>query len=136
MKKEEAKQLNGLVLAYMGDTVFESFVREIIIAGTASGHVIDMHKNSIKIVNCKTQSKFIDYLDEFLTDEEKYIIKRGQNTKSHSVPKNADRLTYQRATGFEALIGYLHLSEQTERLGEIFDRLRPQIETILKETKK
>lgn len=130
---EKAKQMNGLALAYIGDTVFEDFVREIVIFTSKSNSVFDFHKKTIRVVNCKTQCKYLLKMIEegFLTEDEIYMSQRGKNCKAHTVPKNADRKTYMEATGFECLIGYLYVTGNS-RLKEILEYLR---EDIIKEIK-
>ena len=110
--QSEAKLMNGLTLAYIGDAVFEVYVREKLISEYPNLNVFELHKKAIKVVNCNNQSKVLDNLikNDILTEDELYIVKRGKNCKSRSIPKNADRKTYMEATGFEALIGYLYLT--------------------------
>lgn len=118
MKKEEVLQFSSLVLAYMGDAVYEKYVREYVIK---QGHCNNglLHKKSIKYVSAKGQASALKKLEEILTEEEKDVVRRGRNSNPHSTAKNADIVEYKYATGFEALIGYLYLTEQTERLEEI-----------------
>lgn len=112
LEPKEAKQMNGLTLAYIGDAVFEIFVREKLISEYPNLNVFELHKKAVKIVNCNNQSRILGNLieKEFLTEDELYIVKRGKNCKARSIPKNADRKTYMEATGFEALVGYLYLT--------------------------
>lgn len=121
MKKEEVLQLSPLVLAYMGDAVFEKYIREYVIK---SGHFNNgqLHKQSIKYVSAKGQSELLKKIDSILTDEEKDIVRRGRNSNPHSTAKNADIVEYKYATGFEALIGFLYLTEQEERVEEIIEK--------------
>ena len=81
-----------------------------------------LHKKSIKFVSAKAQCSILKELEEFLTEEEQDIVRRGRNANPHSTAKNADIVEYKYATGFEALIGFLHLSEQKERLNEILEK--------------
>ncbi len=118
--KVDEKQLNSLALAYMGDAVFEIYVRRHLIQ---SGKVRpnDLHREATHYVSAKAQSQMIhQFLDsEELTEEEVAVVKRGRNAKSGTVPKNTDVQTYRYSTAFEALIGYLFLSGKEERLEEI-----------------
>ncbi|MDF1509178.1 Mini-ribonuclease 3 [Robertmurraya sp. DFI.2.37] len=116
----EVKQLNSLALAYMGDAVFEVYVREHLIQnGRVKPH--HLHKEATKYVSAKAQAKIIRHFLEqrLLTEEEIAVVMRGRNAKSGTVPKNTDVQTYRYGTAFEALIGYLYLLKKEERLDEI-----------------
>ena len=119
--KEEAKQLNPLQLALIGDGVYEIFVRNHILANNIDLSAHKIHVEAIKFVKAKSQSLIMHEIESELTDEEEYIYKRGRNAKSATVPKNADVRDYRMATGFEALVGYLYLIGETERLEFIFE---------------
>jgi len=119
VSEKEVDLLNPLILAYIGDAVYEVYVRTYLI-GTMKVTVHKLHTSSIKFVKAKAQSDIIHYLDDKLTDEEKDIVRRGRNAKSGTIPKNADVTEYKYATGFEALMGYLYLKGRHERLEEIF----------------
>lgn len=118
MKKEDALQYSSLVLAYMGDAVYEKYVREYVIKQGLCNNGI-LHKKSIKYVSAKGQCEVLKKIEERLNDDEKDVVRRGRNSNPHSSAKNADIVEYKYATGFEALIGYLYLSEQTDRLNEV-----------------
>ena len=115
----DIRMYNPLVLAYIGDSVYDTFVRTMLVAG-GSIQVDKLHKRAIKFVQAKAQAAIVESLQEILTDDEKDIVRRGRNTKSNTVPKNADINDYRYATGFEALIGYLYLVGDIPRLKEIF----------------
>lgn len=118
--KLDVKQLNSLALAYMGDAVFESYVREDLLQnGNVRPH--QLHKEATKYVSAKAQATIIHYfLDEkLLTDDEVAVVMRGRNAKSGTIPKNTDVQTYRYGTAFEALIGYLYLLKEQERLDEL-----------------
>ncbi len=118
MKKEEVLQYSSLVLAYMGDAVYEKSVREHVVKqGVCKNGTL--HKKSIKYVSATGQSYAVKMLEEKLTEEELAVVKRGRNANPHSSAKNADIVDYKYATGFEALIGYLYLTEQFERVEEV-----------------
>lgn len=120
MKKEDALQYSPLVWAYMGDAVYEMYIREYMInQGLCKNGLL--HKKSIKFVSAKAQCAILKELEEMLTEEERDIVRRGRNANPHSTAKNADIVEYKYATGFEALIGFLHLTEQKERLDEILE---------------
>jgi ribonuclease III family protein len=107
-----------LTLAYMGDAIFEIFVREYLI-GQAQTSVHDLHRRAISYVNAASQARMIRALAEHLSPEEADMVRRGRNQKSGTVPKNADPGEYRYATGFETLLGWLYYKNQTERLMEV-----------------
>ena len=115
-------EINVLVLAYLGDTIYENYVRKYLIQ-TGIGNVNDLQTASISYVSAKAQAKFLTDLVEknFFTEEELLVVKRARNYKSRSHPKNCDILTYKHATGLEALIGYLDLMQRRDRLDEIMN---------------
>ena len=116
MDKIKLITMSPLVLAYLGDTVYESYIREHLIRQNINRKVPPLHKLAIQYSKAKAQATIIHELEDELTEEEMKIFKRGRNQKSHTAPKNADIIDYKYATGFEALIGYLYLSEDKERL--------------------
>ena len=116
MDKIKLITMSPLVLAYLGDTVYESYIREHLIRQNINRKVNNLHKLAIQYSKAKAQATIIHELEDELTEEEMKIFKRGRNQKSHTAPKNADIIDYKYATGFEALIGYLYISEDKERL--------------------
>lgn len=120
--ESDVRMLNPLVLAYIGDSVYDTFVRTLLISG-GSGQVAKLHKLAIEFVKAKAQADILEKISEMLTEEEKDIVRRGRNTKSATIPKNADISDYRYATGFEALIGFLYLTGQIDRLIEIVRRI-------------
>ncbi len=114
----DAGMYSPLVLAYVGDAVYEIMIRTKIVNG-GSVQVNKLHKRSAGLVKAETQAKIIMALEEELTAEEHAVYKRGRNAKSYTMAKNASMSDYRKATGFEALIGYLYLSEQHHRLVEL-----------------
>ncbi|WHH61398.1 ribonuclease III domain-containing protein [Petroclostridium sp. X23] len=121
IKKEHGinpSQYSPLVLAYIGDAVYEVYIRTMLIKkGNMPVH--KLHRQATLYVKAKAQSDTIHRIEGYLTGEELAVFKRGRNAKSGTVPKNADINDYRHATGFEALLGYLYLSNNTERLMEI-----------------
>lgn len=118
---QEPKEFSALALAYVGDAVFEMLVRTKVLSwGNAPVNVLN--KKARGIVNAKAQSDMYFRIEEFLTDEEKGVFRRGRNAKSHTVPKNADIMDYRHATGLESLFGYLYLCGNMERAIELFDK--------------
>ena len=117
--KEEARMLNPLQLAFVGDGVYETFIRNYILSKNKELSAHKLHVEAIKYVKAHAQSELIRRLESDLDEEEMYIYKRGRNAKSATVPKNAEVAEYRAATGFESLIGYLYLIEDKERLNYI-----------------
>ena len=118
----QTKEINVLVLAYLGDTVYENYIRKYLISKNIA-HVNDLQKEAVKYVSAKSQAKFLTELVDknFFSEEELTIIKRARNYKNKSHPKNCDIITYKYATGLEALIGYLELEGQHKRIEEIMN---------------
>ncbi|QED45925.1 Mini-ribonuclease 3 [Cytobacillus dafuensis] len=119
-QKIDEKQLNSLALAYMGDAVFEIYVRRHLIqCGKVRPN--QLHREATHYVSAKAQSAIIHQMldSDWLTEEEIAVVKRGRNAKSGTVPKNTDVQTYRYGTAFESLIGYLYLSGNEERLEKI-----------------
>lgn len=113
-----AREYSPLALAYIGDGVYEIFIRTYVIEkGNTS--VNKMHRMSKDLVCAAAQEKIYRVIEPILTEEEHQVIKRGRNAKSASSPKNADIRTYRCATGFEALIGYLYIDGQIQRIKEL-----------------
>lgn len=118
ISQKEINSYSPLTLAYLGDAVFEIIIRTIIVE-KKSGTVKSLHRQSSDLVNAKAQAELISRIMNTLTEQEISIYKRGRNAKSHSVAKNADIHDYRSATGFEALMGYLYLNGEMERLLEL-----------------
>ena len=115
-------EINSLVLAYLGDTIYENYVRRFLIhQGIA--HVDELQKQAIKFVSAKSQAFYLQKMidENFLSEEDLVIVKRARNYKTTSHPKSCDIVTYKYATGLEALIGYLDLSEEKNRISEIMN---------------
>jgi len=135
MEKKDAINLNPLTLAFIGDSTFENFVRERIIRRGTASLPHKLHLEAIRYVKAANQSYIMEVIESGLSEEEAYIYKRGRNMKSMTVPKNAKVLDYRRATGFEALIGYLFLIGEEERLMEIMELSAKAVEERQEETK-
>lgn len=120
--KDEARRLNPLQLALVGDGVYEVFIRDYILSNNTELSAHKIHRKAIGYVKAKSQSDIMHNIEELLTEEESYIYKRGRNAKSATVPKNADVRDYRMATGFEALVGYLYLINDKERLEFVFNK--------------
>lgn len=112
---KDPKQLNPIVLAYIGDAVYEVFIRQYVIS-QANHRPNHLHRLSTKHVSAKAQAKSLQVWMPLLTEEETDIVRRGRNAKSGTTAKNADVLEYRHSTAFESLIGYLYYTKQFERL--------------------
>ena len=117
-------EINVLVLAYLGDTIYENYVRHYLI-NKGIGNVNDLQTASINYVSAKNQAKFLDELmnEDFFTEEEISVIKRARNYKSNSHPKNTDIITYKHATSLEAVIGYLDLINKKDRIDLLMGKI-------------
>lgn len=110
--------LPPLTLAYMGDAVYELFVRKRLLE---RGHVRvgDLHKQAVRYVRAKAQAQAIAELHPTLSEQEQDVVRRGRNAKSHSAPKGSDAAEYAASTSFETLAGYLYLAGRYDRLEEV-----------------
>lgn len=121
-KKQDFLQLNGLALAYVGDAIYEIYIRDYLIRqGQTKPNML--HRMATQYVSAKGQCYLMQEMltANLLSDEEITMYKRGRNAKSHTSAKNADITTYRIATGFESLMGYLHLTNEKERLEFLVD---------------
>ncbi len=120
--KQEVELMSPLTWAYIGDAVYELFIRNKLINETnLKPH--KLHIEAIKYVKAKSQAEKLNEIYETLTDEEKDIVRRGRNTQNHHLPKNSNVQEYMYSTAFEALIGYLYLTKQHTRLKEILEKV-------------
>ena len=117
-------EINVLVLAYLGDTIYENYVRHYLI-GKGIGNVNDLQTASINYVSAKSQARFLEKLmeEDFFSEDEVNVIKRARNYKSNSHPKNTDIITYKHATGLEAVIGYLDLIGKKDRIDLLMNKI-------------
>ncbi|MGT2712133.1 Mini-ribonuclease 3 [Streptococcus oriscaviae] len=121
--------INGIALAFEGDAVFAMYIRRhLIFKGLTKPN--KLHSEANKYVSARAQASLISALLEaqLLTEKEEEIYKRGRNAHSYTKAKNADVVTYRMSTGFEAVIGYLHMTDQTERMEELIDWCIEQVE--------
>ena len=119
-EKEEINLMSPLVWAYVGDSVYELYIRTYLINKTKlKAH--DLHVKAIGYVKAKSQADALKKINEYLSEEEKDIVRRARNTQNHHLPKNADPSDYMYSTAFEGFIGYLYLTKQNERLKEILE---------------
>lgn len=119
----DINNINVIVLAYLGDAIYEMYIRESLI-NKGINKVERLQEESVKYVSAKGQAKILDNLiiTGILNEEETDIVKRGRNYKRSAHPKNTDIVTYKYATGFETLIGYLYLTNK-DRLNEILNQI-------------
>lgn len=119
--KEEIQLLSPLTWAYVGDCVYELYIRTNLVNNTKlKPHA--MHVEAIKKVKASSQAQTLQKIENILTEEEKDIVRRGRNAENHHLPKNSNVHEYMYATAFEALIGFLYLTKQDERLKEILEK--------------
>lgn len=118
LKENDIKSYSPLTLAYIGDAVYEIIIRTIVISD-GNTQVNKMHKKSSNLVKAETQANIVKSIMDKLNEEELAYYKRGRNAKSYTSAKNASISDYRMATGFEALIGYLYLTGQNERMTEL-----------------
>ncbi len=121
-KKVNPKQLSPLNIAFIGDCVYEMLVRETLVTD-ANRPVNDLHRESVKFVSAKAQTAAFEKIKDILTEEEMAVYKRGRNAKVGHSPKSATEGEYHCATGVEALFGYLYLTEQLDRIKELFSEI-------------
>lgn len=117
MDKQSANQYSPLTLAYIGDCVYELYVRSYLIKD-ANHNVNKLHKTATTYVCSKAQTEFFRKVEHLLTEDELSVFKRGRNTKSH-VPKNSNMGEYRIATGVEALVGYLYINGEKQRICDL-----------------
>ncbi|WP_247948961.1 Mini-ribonuclease 3 [Streptococcus gordonii] len=128
--------INGIALAFEGDAVYSMYIRRhLIFQGLTKPN--QLHREATKYVSAKAQANLISLMLEegILTEKEEDIYKRGRNANSHTKAKNADIVTYRMSTGFEAVMGYLHMTEEIERLGELIDWCIKRVEEAAHEIK-
>lgn len=122
----EVNLMSPLVWAYVGDSVYDVFVRNELVNKTKlKPH--KLHIASIKYVKAEKQAEILRNIYDNLTDEERDIVRRGRNAENHHLPKNASVQDYAYSTAFEALIGYLYLSKKDERLKEILSEIKVEV---------
>lgn len=119
--EKKINELSPLTWAYVGDAVYELYIREILVNKTKyKPH--KLHLESIKYVKASSQANILHKLEDELNDKEKEIVRRTRNTKNHHLPKNAEINEYMYSTAFEGLIGYLYLTKQEVRLKELLEK--------------
>lgn len=118
MQEVDVKTYSPLVLAYMGDCIFDLVIKSLVI-NQGNKQVQKLHKETSQIVQASSQSKMMRVIQEHLTEEEHAVYKRGRNSKTVTPAKNQSVTDYRRATGFESLVGYLYLKKEWKRMLEL-----------------
>jgi ribonuclease-3 family protein len=118
--EHKANEYSPLALAYIGDAVYEIFIRTYVL-NKGNAPVNKLHKASREMVRASAQAKLYYIIEPELSEEEKDVLRRGRNAKSISTPKNADMTEYRHATGLEALIGYLYIQGNINRISQLID---------------
>lgn len=130
----DTSMMDGAALAFIGDAVYEIYVRKHVLAEAGSRHqsmalkVDALHHGTVQFVNAEAQACAIKTMTDDLTEEEQAVVRRARNHKPHSVPKHADVMDYKWATAFEALVGYLYLTGETEEMERVIRRAITVIE--------
>ncbi|MBO6047063.1 MAG: ribonuclease III [Erysipelotrichaceae bacterium] len=124
--------MNALTLAYLGDAVFEVYIRNYLIVDKGITKPNDLQKAAVQYVSAYAQAGFMKEAlkNDWLSEEEVRIYKRGRNTKGHGV-KNKTTLTHNQSSGFEAIIGHLYLLEEHERIGEIVNMYKQYVDSLI-----
>lgn len=118
LENTDIRTYSPLTLAYIGDGIYELIIRTILVE-KGNTQVNKLHQRASRLVKASAQSQMVQTLTPHLTEEELSVFRRGRNAKSFTMAKNATMSDYRRATGFEALMGYLYLTEQWERMLEL-----------------
>ena len=126
----DLKKVSSQTLAFIGDAIYNVYIRTYL-ASISNEQTGKLHVKSIKYVSAKAQSKTIDLIYDILTEEEISVYKRGRNTNIPTVSKNVDVVTYKKATGFEALLGYLFVKKDNKRLEYIVTNSIKRLNEVL-----
>ncbi|MDX9917654.1 MAG: ribonuclease III domain-containing protein [Gudongella sp.] len=121
LTKEDISMMSPLQLAYVGDAVYELFIRTLILKRDQNAKLL--HKNATGYVSASSQAELLHEFYEMLDDDEKKVVLKGRNAKTNTSPKNADLIDYKYATGLECLFGYLYLLGNDKRLAELFNNI-------------
>ena len=115
---KDIKTISPLVFAYIGDSVYDLIIKSILVArGNISVNML--HKKASALVKANAQVRMYEVVKDMLTEDEESVFRRGRNAKSYTTAKNATKIDYRMATGYEALIGYLYMSDRVERIYEL-----------------
>lgn len=120
------KEVSSLALAYLGDAVLEIYIRDYVIR-MGKTKIDQLHRSAVKFVNAKAQSKVYDSIQSLLKEDEMVILRKGRNAKKN-IPKNVEMVDYRKSTGVEALLGYLFLKGDSDRIKELVNYIISAIE--------
>lgn len=118
----DVRELSPISLAFVGDGIYEVLVRQRLVIETRLPPK-KLHSRAVKFVSAAGQSRILEYIQEFLTEEEKAVVQRGKNSSKATVAKHATPQQYRASTAFEALIGWLYLQHQNDRILELFEKI-------------
>jgi len=127
LSERDANSYSPLSLAFLGDSVYDTLVREHLLR-KANMPVAKLHSAKVEYVCAEFQSEVYELISEMLTEKELAVLKRGRNATGNTVPKHAEAVQYRRATAVESLFGYLYLTGQTQRIGELFEYIIEMID--------
>lgn len=120
-KEEDCDKFSGVQLAFVGDAVFDLYIRTLLLQEMYQHSIKDLHQAKVKLVKAASQAAFINKLKPLLSEEEMSVFKRARNSSSKAAPKSASPVDYRNATGFEALLGFLYIKGDAERLRELLE---------------
>jgi ribonuclease-3 family protein len=130
IEAKDIRSYSPLTLAYIGDAIFDVIIRSILVS-RGNTQVNNLHKRACAIVKAQTQADFADVLMDTFTEDEMNIYRRGRNSKPHTKAKNASTMEYLEATGFEAVIGYLYLTGNMDRICELINKGADMLDIVL-----
>ena len=128
-KKQDARAYSPLTLAYIGDAVYDLIIRTVVVE-RANRPANELHRITVRYVSAEAQSRIVETLMDSFTEEELSVYRRGRNSKPHTLSKNASPSDYLKATGFEAVLGYLYLQDKMERVLELVKRGTENLDRI------
>ena len=120
-KRQDPRAYSPLALAYIGDAVYDLIIRTVVVE-RANRPANDLHHITVKYVSAGAQSRIVETLMDSFTEEELSVYRRGRNSKPHTMAKNASAADYLKATGFEAVLGYLYLQDKMDRVLELVEK--------------
>ncbi len=130
VKEVDVRAYSPLTLAYIGDAVYDIIIRTVVVE-RSNRAANELHKKTSSFVKAQTQAAMAEALQETFSEEEEAVYKRGRNAKSYTTAKNASIADYRKATGLEALIGYLYLQDRTDRVLELVKEGLSRIDMVL-----
>jgi ribonuclease-3 family protein len=118
---QKINELSPALWAYLGDALYELYIRESLIREYSTRNTGELHREAIKYVRAEAQAKIVRFIGSQLTEEENEIIRKGRNQKSGHIPTHTNVITYRYSTAWESLLGYLYLTERQERMKELME---------------